>query len=68
MKTPDVVAEKLRQRACGWGLKRIARQLCCSHHTVKDYVAAGGVKAFKSPERPVAGLPKAARSPANSFE
>jgi transposase len=34
------------------GLKRIARQLGCSHHTVKAYVAAGGVKPFKSPERP----------------
>ncbi|WP_430649306.1 hypothetical protein [Bradyrhizobium shewense] len=42
----------LRLRACGWGLKRIARQLGCSHPTVKGYVAAGGVKAFKSPERP----------------
>nr|WP_271610663.1 helix-turn-helix domain-containing protein [Bradyrhizobium sp. CCBAU 21359] len=52
MKTPDEVAEMLRLRACGWGLKRIARQLGCSHHTVKDYVAAGGVKPFKSPERP----------------
>ncbi|KWV43932.1 transposase, partial [Bradyrhizobium macuxiense] len=52
MKTPDDVAEMLRLRACGWGLKRIARQLGCSHHTVKDYVAAGGVKPFKSPERP----------------
>src|SRR6185437_1796699 len=52
MKTPDDVAEMLRLRACGWGLKRIARQLGCSHHTVKGYVAAGGVKAFKSPERP----------------
>ncbi len=51
MKTPDDVAEMLRLRACGWGLKRIARQLGCSHHTVKDYVAAGGLKAFKSPER-----------------
>lgn len=51
MKTPDDVAEMLRLRACGWGLKRIARQLGCSHHTVKDYVAAGGVKPFKSPER-----------------
>src|SRR6185312_13464201 len=51
MKTPDDVAEMLRLGACGWGLKRIARQLGCSHHTVKDYVAAGGVKAFKSPER-----------------
>ena len=52
MKTPDDVAEMLRLRACGWGLKRIARQLGCSHHTVRDYVAAGGVKPFKSPERP----------------
>ena len=40
MKTPDDVAEMLRLRACGLGLKRIARQLGCSHHTVKDYVAA----------------------------
>jgi hypothetical protein len=51
MKTPDDVAEMMRLRACGWGVKRIARQLGCSHHTVKDYVAAGGVKPFKSPER-----------------
>src|ERR1700729_1688211 len=51
MKTPDDVAEMLRLRACGWGVKRIARHLGCSHHTVRDYVAAGGVKAFKSPER-----------------
>jgi hypothetical protein len=49
MKTPDDVAEMMRLRACGWGVKRIARQLGCSHHTVKDYVAAGGVKPFKSP-------------------
>ena len=52
MKTPDDVAEMLRLRACGWGLKRIARQLGCSHHTVKGYVAAGGLKPFKSPDRP----------------
>ena len=48
MKTPDDVAEMLRLRACGWGVKRIARQLGCSHHTVKGYVAAGGVKPFRS--------------------
>src|ERR1700676_723848 len=36
----------------GWGLRRIARQLGCRHHTAKDYVAAGGVQPFKSPERP----------------
>lgn len=52
MKTPDDVAEMLRLKACGWGLKRIARQLGCSHHTVKGYVASGGVKVFKSPDRP----------------
>lgn len=52
MKTPDDVAEMLRLKTCGWGLKRIARQLGCSHHTVKGYVAAGGVKPFKSPWRP----------------
>ena len=52
MKTPDDVAEMLRLKGCGWGLKRIARHLGCSHHTVKGYVAAGGVKLFKSPERP----------------
>jgi hypothetical protein len=48
MKTPDDVAEMLRLKACGWGLKRIARHLGCSHHTVKVYVAAGGekIKAF----------------------
>lgn len=51
-KTPDDVAEMLRLKACGWGLKRIARQLGCSHHTVKVYMAADGVKPFKSPERP----------------
>jgi transposase len=51
MKTPDDVAEMLRLKACGWGVKRIARHLGCSHHTVRDYVAAGGAKPFKSPKR-----------------
>ena len=52
MKTPDDVAAMLRLKACGWGIKRIARELGCSHHTVKHDVAAGGVKPFKSPQRP----------------
>ena len=51
MKTPDDVEEMLRLKARGWGLKRIARELGCSHHTVKAYVAAGGVKSFKPPVR-----------------
>ena len=36
MKTADDVAQMLRLRACGWGAKRIARELGCSHHTVKE--------------------------------
>lgn len=51
MKTPDDVAEMLRLRALGWGIKRIGRELGCSHHTVKGYVEAGGVKLFKAPAR-----------------
>jgi len=51
MKTPDDVAEMSRLKACGWGAKRIARQLGCSHHTVKGYLAAGGVKLFQAPAR-----------------
>jgi transposase len=51
MKTPDDVAEMLRLKACGWGSKRIARHLGCSHHTVKAYLAAGGVKPFQPPLR-----------------
>jgi transposase len=51
MKTPDEVSEMLRLKACGWGLKRIALALGCSHHTVRGYVTAGGVRLFKSPER-----------------
>jgi len=51
MKTPDDVAAMVRLKVCGWGIKRIARELGCSHHTVKHYVAAGVVVPFKSPER-----------------
>jgi DNA-binding NarL/FixJ family response regulator len=43
MKTAEDVAEMLRLKACGWGVKRIASHLGCSHHTVKSYLAAGGV-------------------------
>ena len=35
MKTPDDVSAMLRLKACGWGAKRIAAALGCSHHTVK---------------------------------
>ena len=36
MKTPDDVAEMMRLRACGFGVKRIARELGCSHRTHLD--------------------------------
>jgi transposase len=52
MKTPDDVAAMLRLKSLGWGAKRIARELGCSHHTVRGYLAAGGVRPFKSPRRP----------------
>lgn len=51
MKTPDDIAAMLRLKACGWGLKRIAAELGCSHHTVKRYVAAGGAQPFHMPKR-----------------
>ncbi|MEQ1783388.1 MAG: IS21 family transposase [Hyphomonadaceae bacterium] len=51
MKTPDDVAEMLRLKACGWGIKRIGRALGCSHHTVRHYVLVGGVAPFKAPKR-----------------
>lgn len=51
MKTLEDVTEMLCLNACGWGLKRIARELGCSHHTVKGYVAAGVVKPFKTARR-----------------
>jgi len=54
MKTAEDAAEMLRLKACGWGRKRIARHLGCSHHTVKTYLDAGGVVAFKTPDRPSA--------------
>ena len=37
MKTPDDVVEMLRLKACGSGAKRIARELGCSHRTVRHY-------------------------------
>ena len=35
MKTPDEIAAMVRLKACGWGIKGNARELGCSHHTVK---------------------------------
>jgi hypothetical protein len=51
MKTPDDVVEMLRLKACGSGAKRIARELGCSHRTVRHDLAAGGVVPFKAVQR-----------------
>lgn len=51
MKTPDEVVTMVRLKACGWGIKRIARELGCSHHTVRNYVTAGGPVPFKAAKR-----------------
>ena len=42
MQTPDEVAAMLRLKGLGWGIKRIARELGCSHMTVRHYVAQDG--------------------------
>ena len=44
MRTPDEVAAMLRLKALGWGIKRIARELGCSHMTVRRYVARGWLR------------------------
>lgn len=47
MRTPDEVAAMLRLKTLGWGIKRIARELGCSHMTVRRYVAEGGYVAYR---------------------
>jgi transposase len=58
MQTPDEVAAMLRLKALGWGIKRIARELGCSHMTVRHYVAQGGWLPYRGRGRPrtLAGL------------
>src|SRR3712207_3176195 len=52
MRTPDEVAAMLRLKALGWGVKRIARELGCSHMTVRRYLAAGGYVPYRRRGRP----------------
>ena len=58
MQTPDEVAAMLRLKSLGWGIKRIARELGCSHMTVRHYVAQGGWVPYRGGGRPraLAGL------------
>jgi len=58
MQTPEEVAAMLRLKALGWGVRRIAGELGCSHMTVRRYLAAGGWVAYRGRGRPrtLAGL------------
>ncbi len=58
MQTPEEVAAMLRLKGLGWGIKRIARELGCSHMTVRHYVARGGWAPYRGRGRPckLAGL------------
>jgi transposase len=58
MQTPEEVAAMLRLKALGWGIKRIGRELGCSHMTVRHYVAQGGWVPYRGAGRPraLAGL------------
>ena len=42
MQTPDEVVAMLRLKSLGWGIRRIAKELGCSHMTVRRYVSQGG--------------------------
>lgn len=51
MQTPDEVAAMLRLKGLGWGIKRIAKELGCSHMTVRHYVAQGGWLPYRGGRR-----------------
>ena len=59
MQTPEEVAAMLRLKGLGWGIKRIAKELGCSHMTVRHYVAQGGWLPYRGSgrrQRALAGL------------
>ena len=49
MRAPEEVAAMLRLHALGWGVRRIATELGCSHMTVRRYLEAGGWTPAKVP-------------------
>lgn len=51
MQTPEAVAAMMRLHELGWGIKRIARELGCSKHTVKGYLRRGGWTPCRHPAR-----------------
>jgi transposase len=58
MQTPEDVAQMLRLRVAGLGIKHIARKMGCSKNTVRRYLRSGGWVAYKVPrrERALGGL------------
>ncbi|MGE5105720.1 MAG: IS21 family transposase [Betaproteobacteria bacterium] len=51
MQTPEDVAQMLRLKAAGLGIKSIARKMGCSKNTVRRYLRGGGWVAYRRPER-----------------
>ena len=51
MQTPEDVAQMLRLKAAGLGIKQIARKMGCSKNTVRRYLRGGGWVAYKVPQR-----------------
>src|SRR5260370_3372863 len=52
LQTADEVAAMLRLKAVGWGVRRIAGELGCSHMTVRRYLSEGGWVAYRGRGRP----------------
>lgn len=51
MRTPEEVSAIVRLKALGWGVRRIAGEIGCSHMTVRRYLAQGAWAAYRRPER-----------------
>ena len=51
MQTPEDVAQMLRLKAAGLGIKSIALRMGCSKNTVRRYLRGGGWVAYRRPER-----------------
>jgi transposase len=51
MRAPDEVATMVRLKALGWGVRRIAHELGCSHMTVRRYLEAGGWPGYQARQR-----------------
>lgn len=51
MREADEVAAMIRLHGLGWGVRRIALELGCSHVTVRRYLATGGWAPYQAPER-----------------